>query len=204
MLAFAHIVIVSTTRPMSCLTLRSRSGEPIWPRKYLETTILVACCDQAFGISTSRLFEHHLTAFVADERRADFPLDLVERVDAGFREEARECQPRRGGRRPRFRARLLRLDKRRHRSRSTAFQPTAGRHLRPGRLRPLSSRPLRSFRGHLPGSRRSPPAHGGNRRTCVGKIVAAQRPKTCCELTRSWEILARSLCRTRRTNMRSA
>src|SRR4249919_2222158 len=48
---FAHIVMVSTTRPISCLTLRSRSGEPIWPRKYFETTILVACCDQAFGIS---------------------------------------------------------------------------------------------------------------------------------------------------------
>src|SRR6185295_6295272 len=52
--AFAHIVIVSTTRPMSCRTLRSRSGVPIWPRKYLETTMLVACCDQNAGISTSR------------------------------------------------------------------------------------------------------------------------------------------------------
>src|SRR5471030_1679928 len=41
----AQFVIVSTTRPMSCLTLRSRSGVPIWPRKYLETTMLVACCD---------------------------------------------------------------------------------------------------------------------------------------------------------------
>src|SRR5258705_12897382 len=50
----AHAVIVSTTRPMSCLTLRSRSGVPIWPRKYFETTMLVACCDQALGISTSR------------------------------------------------------------------------------------------------------------------------------------------------------
>src|SRR6185436_5095469 len=54
LLDFAHIVMVSTTRPMSCLTLRSRSGVPIWPRKYLETTMLVACCDHAFGISTSR------------------------------------------------------------------------------------------------------------------------------------------------------
>src|SRR4051812_29745568 len=50
----AHIVIVSTTRPISCLTLRSRSGVPIWPRKYFETTMLVACCDHDFGISTSR------------------------------------------------------------------------------------------------------------------------------------------------------
>src|SRR6478735_11539376 len=49
-----HSVIVLTTRPMSCLTLRSRSGVPICPRKYLETTMLVACCDQKRGISTSR------------------------------------------------------------------------------------------------------------------------------------------------------
>src|SRR6476646_4311556 len=54
LLDFAHIVMVSTTRPISCLTLRSRSGAPIWPRKYFETTMLVACCDQALGISTSR------------------------------------------------------------------------------------------------------------------------------------------------------
>src|SRR3984893_6895420 len=49
-----HSVIVVTTRPMSCFTLRSRSGVPICPRKYFETTMLVACCDQDFGISTSR------------------------------------------------------------------------------------------------------------------------------------------------------
>ncbi len=46
--------MVSTTRPMSCLTLRSRSGVPIWPRKYFDTTMLVACWDQNRGISTSR------------------------------------------------------------------------------------------------------------------------------------------------------
>src|SRR5436189_6009072 len=47
----AHSVIVATTRPMSCLMLRSRSGVPICPRKYFETTMLVACCEQTFGIS---------------------------------------------------------------------------------------------------------------------------------------------------------
>src|ERR1700733_10594789 len=52
--ARAHIVIVSTTRPISCLTLFSRSGVPTWPRKYFETTMLVACWDQKAGISTSR------------------------------------------------------------------------------------------------------------------------------------------------------
>src|SRR5688572_28368829 len=46
--------MVSTTRPISCRTLRSRSGDPSCPRKYFETTMLVACCDQDFGISTSR------------------------------------------------------------------------------------------------------------------------------------------------------
>src|SRR5205814_2582282 len=53
LLARPHSVIVVTTRPMSCLTLRSRSAVPIDPRKYFETTMLVACCDQDFGISTS-------------------------------------------------------------------------------------------------------------------------------------------------------
>src|SRR4051812_5202744 len=48
----AHAVMVSTTRPISCLTERSRSGVPICPRKYFETTMLVACWDQDFGIST--------------------------------------------------------------------------------------------------------------------------------------------------------
>ncbi len=50
----AHPVIVSTTRPINCLTLRSRSGVPTVPRKYFDTTMLVACCDQNFGNSTSR------------------------------------------------------------------------------------------------------------------------------------------------------
>src|SRR5438552_278740 len=45
--------MVRTTRPISCLTLRSRSGVPMTPRKYLETTTLVATCDQLVGISTS-------------------------------------------------------------------------------------------------------------------------------------------------------
>ena len=50
----AQPVMVSTTRPISCRTERSRSGVPMVPRKYLETTMLVACCDHDFGISTSR------------------------------------------------------------------------------------------------------------------------------------------------------
>src|ERR1051326_650389 len=37
---------------MSWRTEDSRSGVPMWPRKYLETTTFVAICDQNFGIST--------------------------------------------------------------------------------------------------------------------------------------------------------
>src|SRR5437868_14538427 len=48
-----HPWMVRTTRPISCLTLRSRSGVPMTPRKYFETTTLVATCDQLVGISTS-------------------------------------------------------------------------------------------------------------------------------------------------------
>src|SRR5512139_2532088 len=50
----AHPQIVSTTRLTSCRTLDSRSGVPTAPRKYFETTMFVACCDQDFGTSTSR------------------------------------------------------------------------------------------------------------------------------------------------------
>ena len=44
------------------------------------------------------LLEHDLAALVADHGRAQLPLDLVERIDACFREEARERKARRGGR----------------------------------------------------------------------------------------------------------
>ena len=38
---------------MSCLTLVSRSGVPMWPRKYLLTTTFVASWLQKLGTSTS-------------------------------------------------------------------------------------------------------------------------------------------------------
>src|SRR5882724_2473322 len=46
--------MVSTTLPISWRTLRSRCGVPSGPRKYLDTTTLVASWDHVFGISTSR------------------------------------------------------------------------------------------------------------------------------------------------------
>src|SRR5215470_19892547 len=49
-----HCAIVLTTRPISWRTLRSRCGVPTGPRKYLETTTLVASWDHVRGISTSR------------------------------------------------------------------------------------------------------------------------------------------------------
>jgi hypothetical protein len=44
---------VPATRPIICLTERSRAGEPTWPRKYFWATMFVAFCDQLFGNSTS-------------------------------------------------------------------------------------------------------------------------------------------------------
>ena len=46
--------IVPATRPIICLTERSRAGVPSWPRKYFWATMLVAFCDQLFGNSTPR------------------------------------------------------------------------------------------------------------------------------------------------------
>src|SRR5581483_6045898 len=43
--ARAQSVIVFTTRPISWRTLVSRSGVPSCPRKYFDTTMLVACWD---------------------------------------------------------------------------------------------------------------------------------------------------------------
>src|SRR5690242_14773172 len=45
--------MVSTTRPTSCFTLCSRLGWPTAPRKYFDTTTLVASWDQPEGTSTS-------------------------------------------------------------------------------------------------------------------------------------------------------
>ena len=45
--------MVSTTREIIWRTLTSRRGVPRGPRKYLETTTLVAICDQKAGTSQS-------------------------------------------------------------------------------------------------------------------------------------------------------
>ena len=45
--------IVPATRPIICLTERSRAGESSCPRKYFWATMLVAFCDHVFGNSTS-------------------------------------------------------------------------------------------------------------------------------------------------------
>ena len=85
--------MVSTTRPMSCLTLRSRSGVPICPRKYFETTMLVACCDQKRGISTSRCSKTTWPFSLPMTADRGLPFDFVERIDAVTAEEALEFQP---------------------------------------------------------------------------------------------------------------
>jgi hypothetical protein len=43
--------MVSTTREISRRTLVSRSGDPSWPRKYFEATMLVAVWLQVVGTS---------------------------------------------------------------------------------------------------------------------------------------------------------
>src|ERR1700690_1262930 len=45
--------MVAATRRINCFTERSRCSVPITPWKYLETTMLVAVCDQVLGTSTS-------------------------------------------------------------------------------------------------------------------------------------------------------
>ena len=69
------------TRPIICLTERSRSGEPSCPRKYFWATMLVAFCDQLLGELDALLLEGDLLA-VADARVAQLPLDGVERMRA--------------------------------------------------------------------------------------------------------------------------
>src|SRR6202035_3692276 len=53
------------------------------------------------------LFEYRLAALVADHGGPDLPFDLVERIDAGFGEEARERETGRGRGHLRFGARLV-------------------------------------------------------------------------------------------------
>ena len=79
---------------MSCLTERSRSGVPICPRKYFETTMLVACCDQNARKLDVALLEDELAAFVGDDRRAQLPVDFVERIDAVLGEIPLELETR--------------------------------------------------------------------------------------------------------------
>ena len=79
--------IVSTTRPIICLTLDSRSGEDMRPRKYFCATMFVAVCDQNFGNSTP--FCSKTEAVLAgDEGVAELPVDLVEGVAPGDGEVA--------------------------------------------------------------------------------------------------------------------
>ena len=50
--------------------------------------MLVACCDQNLRDLDVALLEDDLALLVADDRRPQVPLDLVERIQAFLREEA--------------------------------------------------------------------------------------------------------------------
>ena len=67
--------------------------------------MLVACCDQNLRDLDVALLEHDLALLVADDRRAQLPLDLVERIDALAREDSAGIRGRPGT----SRARLFRL-----------------------------------------------------------------------------------------------
>src|SRR5204863_4746455 len=67
-----------------------------------------------FGNLDVALLEHQLTALVADERRAELPFHLVERIDTRFGEKSGERQPGRCSSRLGLRARLI--DTRSHRN----------------------------------------------------------------------------------------
>ena len=67
---------------MSCLTLRSRPGVPMWPRKYLLTTTLVASWLQKAGTSMSVCSKTVLPDSFLISARAQLPGDLVVGVDA--------------------------------------------------------------------------------------------------------------------------
>ena len=75
-------VMVSATRSMSWRTEVSRSGVPMPPRKYLETTTLVAIWVQDCGDFAVVLLEEDFALVVGDGRGAQFPLDGVEGIDA--------------------------------------------------------------------------------------------------------------------------
>ena len=90
-------------RPVSCFVKRQtttycafsfRARAICWPRKYFETTMLVACCDHDLRNLDVALLEDDLALLVADHRGADLPLHLVERVDARQREIARKLRAR--------------------------------------------------------------------------------------------------------------
>ena len=62
-----------TTRSMSCLTLCSRPGVPMWPRKYLLTTTFVASWLHDGRHLDVLLLEDRAAALVLDLRRAQLP-----------------------------------------------------------------------------------------------------------------------------------
>ena len=80
-------MIVPATRLIICLTERSRSGEPSWPRKYFWATMFVAFCDQRVGNSTSCCSKAMRSPWPMRASRISHST-RVERVNAGRREEA--------------------------------------------------------------------------------------------------------------------
>jgi hypothetical protein len=75
--------MVSTTRPISCLTELSRSGVAHLPAEVLRDDDVGGLLRPELGNLDVALFEDDLALLVADDGGADFPLHFVERVHAG-------------------------------------------------------------------------------------------------------------------------
>ena len=84
--------MVSTTRPISCLTERSRSGDPTWPAEILRDDDVGRLLRPGLRHLDPALLENNGALFVADDRIAQFPFDLIERVGARGREESRKLE----------------------------------------------------------------------------------------------------------------
>ncbi len=73
---------------MSCLTLRSRSGRADRPAEVLRDDDVGGLLRPELRDLDVALLEDDLALLVADDGRADVPLDLVERIDALSSKEA--------------------------------------------------------------------------------------------------------------------
>ena len=91
--------MVSTTRPISCLTLFSRSGVADLAAEVLRHHDVGGLLRPEPGDLDVALLEDELPLLVADDRRPHLPFDFIERIDALPAEKPLELEARRPRRR---------------------------------------------------------------------------------------------------------